>query len=110
MSVTNDYINFVLDQLAGWGNVQIKKMFGCAALYQDELAFGMIAHNMVYLKVNSSNIDKYLISGCTQLKPFDNNKTALSFFSVPNEIFEDADEFKKWAQESWSIQRKRYEI
>lgn len=110
MAITNDYVDYVLDQLDGWGNVHIKKMFGGAALYQEELAFGMIAHNRVYLKVDSSNIDKYEKAGCTQLKPFKNNKTVLSFYNVPDEIFEDADEFKKWAQESWNIQKQRHDI
>lgn len=110
MAVSNDFLEYVLDQLSGWGGVYTKRMFGGAALYQEELAFGMIARNMVYLKVDSTNIDKYLKAGCSQLKPFENNKTVLSFFNVPDEIFENADEFKKWAQESWSIQKKRYDI
>jgi DNA transformation protein len=110
MSITNDYVNYILDQLEGWGNVQVKRMFGGAALYQDELAFGMIAHNRVYLKVDNTNIDKYLKAGCSQLKPFENNKTVLSFYNIPTEVLENTDEFIEWSKESLEIQKKRNDI
>ncbi len=46
MAVSNDFISYVLDLLSDWGNVHIKRMFGGAALYQGELAFGMIAKDV----------------------------------------------------------------
>ncbi len=63
MAVSKDFIQFTLDQLSGWGNVQIKRMFGGVALYQNELAFAMIANDTVYLKVDDTNKDKYLQGG-----------------------------------------------
>jgi len=82
-------------------------MFGGAALYRDELAFGMIANDVVYLKVDDTNIDKYIKNGSSQLKPFKSNATVLSFYNVPPDVFEDADEFVEWAKESLAIQKKR---
>ncbi len=110
MAVSNDFIQFVLDQLSGWGNVQVKRMFGGAALYQEELAFAMIADDVVYLKVDDTNRYKFLEAGAKQLKPFKNNATVLSFYNVPPDIFEDADEFIKWAKESLEIQKMRNDI
>ena len=110
MAVSNDFIQFVLDQLSDWGNVHVKRMFGGAALYQDELAFGMIANDTVYLKVDDKTKDKYLQQGSIPLKPFKNNATVLSFYNVPPDIFEDAEEFTKWAKESLEIQKMRNDI
>ncbi|MGQ1788422.1 TfoX/Sxy family protein [Saccharicrinis sp. GN24d3] len=107
MAVSNDFIQYVLDQLSGWGNVQVKRMFGGAALYQEELAFGMIMNDEVYLKVDETNRAKFEETGSTQLKPFKNNKTVLSFYNVPPDVFEDADEFTEWAKESYTIQKNR---
>ncbi len=109
MAVSNDF-QFVLDQLSGWGNVQTKRMFGGAALYQGGLAFGMIANDTVFLKVDDKTKDKYIQQGSTPLKPFKNNATVLSFYNVPLDIFEDADEFVKWAKESLGIQKMRNDI
>ncbi|WP_310993962.1 TfoX/Sxy family protein [Aequorivita marina] len=107
MAVSNDFTQFVLDQLSGWGNVQVKRMFGGAALYQDDLAFSMIANDVVYLKVDETNKAKFIESGSVPLKPFKNNATVLSFYNVPAHIVEDADAFIRWAKESLEIQKKR---
>lgn len=107
MPVSNDFLQFVLDQLSGWGKVHVKRMFGGAALYYEELAFGMIMNDEVYLKVDESNQSKYIEAGSKQLKPFKSNKTVLSFYRVPPDVFEDADEFTKWATESFAIQKRR---
>lgn len=107
MAVTSDFIDFVLDQLSDWGNVQTKRMFGGAALYREELAFGLIADDVVYLKVDETNVNKYLQAGSIQLKPFKNHATVLSFYNIPPEVFEDSDEFITWAKESLAIQKKK---
>ena len=107
MAVSNDFIQYVLDLMSGWGNVQIKRMFGGAALYQEELAFGMIANDVVYLKVDETNRYKYLQEGSIQLKPFKNHATVLSFYNVPPDVFENSDELIKWTKESLAIQKKR---
>lgn len=110
MAVSNDFIQFVLDQLSGWGNVHVKRMFGGAAIYQGELAFGMIANDVVFLKVDDSNKDKFLQEGSLPLQPFKSNDTVLSFYNVPPNIFEDSYEFIKWAKESLEIQKMRNDI
>ncbi len=107
MAVSNDFLEYVLDQLSDWGNVHVKRMFGGAALYQDELAFGMIADDIVYLKVDDTNRNKYIQEGSLQLKPFKNNATVLSFYNVPPDIFEDSNQFIIWAKEALEIQKNR---
>lgn len=107
MAISKDYLDFILDQLSTWDNVYYKKMFGGAALYQGELAFAMIAFDEVFLKVDESNIDKYIKLGSTPLQPFKNNETVLSFYKVPADIVENSDEFIKWSKESLQIQIKR---
>ncbi|MBE0392851.1 TfoX/Sxy family protein [Flavobacterium sp. PL002] len=107
MAVSKDFTQFVLDQLSGWSNVHINKMFGCVALYQDDLAFGIIANDMVYLKVDDTNKAKFIESGSVPLKPFKSNATVLSFYSIPAIILEDSEAFIRWARESLEIQKKR---
>lgn len=107
MAVSKDFTQYVLDQLAGWGHVQTKRMFGGVALYQDELAFGMISKDVVFLKVDESNRGKYVLEDSCPLKPFENNAVVLSFYNVPPDVFEDSEEFVKWAKESLEIQKSR---
>lgn len=105
MAFNNDFLQFTLDQLSLWGGVSAKRMFGGAALYKDELAFGMIARDTLYLKVDETNREEYINAGAHQLTPFKNNATVLSFYSVSLEVLEDSDELITKAKQSLVIQK-----
>lgn len=107
MAVSKDFLNFVLDQLSSWDGIYTKRMFGGVALFQEGLAFAMIAFDTLYLKVDKSNIDKYIVQGSQPMKPFKSDEIVKSFYSVPPDVFENSDEFIKWAKESYEIQIKR---
>ena len=51
MAVSNDFLEYVLDQFSAWGEVTVRKMFGGAGLYRDGKMFGLVADNVAYLKV-----------------------------------------------------------
>ncbi len=107
MAVSKDFLEYVLDQLSEWGEVKIKRMFGGAGLYLDGLMFGLVANDVVYLKVDETNKDKYIKHGSSPLKPFASEATVLSFYNISVDVFEDAEKFIEWAEESLSIQKKR---
>ncbi|MGQ1788452.1 TfoX/Sxy family protein [Saccharicrinis sp. GN24d3] len=107
MAVSNDFLQYVLDQLSSGGNVHVNRMFGGAALYQEDLAFALIANDIFYLKVDNTNKEKYIVAGSTQLKPFKNNSTVLSFYNIPGDVLENSDKFVEWEKESLDIQKKR---
>ncbi len=107
MAVSDDFIEYILDQFSGWGEVYVQRMFGGVGLYRDGLMFGLVANNAAYLKVDETNKDKFLEAGSEPLKPFPNRPTLLSYFEIPPDVLEDRDELIKWAEESLSIQKKR---
>ncbi len=53
MPVSDDFLNYVVDQLSHWGSVSVRRMFGGAGLYRERRMFGLIADDVVYLKVES---------------------------------------------------------
>lgn len=107
MPVSNDFIDYVIDQLSDWGKVTVKRMFGGAGLYYDGLAFAMVSNDVVFLKVDETNKYKYIQQGSLPLKPFSSDVIVPSFYNVPDEIFEDSDQFVEWVGESFAIQKKR---
>ncbi|MGQ1910745.1 TfoX/Sxy family protein [Marinifilum sp. RC60d5] len=107
MPVSKDFLNYVLDQLSSWEGIYTKRMFGGVALYQDGLTFALIAYDVVYLKVDESNISKFIEQGSVPLKPFKSDGIVKSFYNVPPDVFEDPDEFILWAKESFEIQVKK---
>jgi len=104
MVVSKDFLGYVLDQFSAWGEVSARRMFGGAGLFRDGKMFGIVSDDVVYLKVDETNRDKFVEAGSAPFKPFPNRPTMLSFFEVPPDIFENPEELIKWSEASLAIQ------
>ena len=103
MAVTADFLRYVLDQLAGLGRVIPRRMFGGVGLYHEERFFGLIAGDTLYLKVNDSNRGDYEARGMRRFRPFpDKPYWSMTYYEVPADTLEDADECMAWARKSLS--------
>ncbi|BHH85326.1 TfoX/Sxy family protein [Desulforhopalus sp. 52FAK] len=107
MAVTKGFVDYVLDQLSKWGDVSVKRMFGGAGLYREEKMFALIADDVIYLKVDETNREKFVAAGSTPFKPFPQRPTIMSYYEVPAEVLEDPEELMEWAGESLFIQKRR---
>ena len=109
MSVSKDFLNYVLDQLSGWGEVSVRRMFGGAGLYRDGKMFGLIADDVAYLKVDDTNRADFLKAGCSPFIPYPGKTraTVMSYYEVPPEVLENRDELARWAERSLEIQEKQ---
>ena len=106
MSVSDDFLGYVLDQLGDWGGVGSRRMFGGAGLYRDGKMFGLIAEDVVYLKVDDSNRADFEAHDVGPFKPYPDKDTVMSFYEVPPDILEDPEAFTAWALKSLEIQKR----
>jgi DNA transformation protein and related proteins len=106
MPVSDEFLEYVLDQLSGWENVSARKMFGGAGLYRDGKMFGLIADDVAYLKVDDSNRQRFVQAGSSPFKPFPDKSTVMSYFEIPPDTLEKPEELIAWAQCSLAIQNK----
>ena len=100
MRVTDGFRAFVLEQLAGVKSVQARAMFGGVGLYADEVFFGILAADTVYLKVDDSNRGQYEAAGMTAFRPYADKPMTMSYYQVPAGVIEDGDELAAWARAS----------
>jgi DNA transformation protein len=104
MPVTDDYLQYVLEQLAGLGHVTPRRMFGGVGLYHEERIFGLIARDTLYFKVNDSNRRDYEVRGMDRFRPYPNKpQLSMTYFEVPADTLEDADECLAWARKSVAV-------
>ena len=104
MAVSSDYLAYVLDQLAGLGGVSSRRMFGGVGLYQDEFFFGLIADDVLYLRVDDSNRGDYAARGMAQFRPYaDRRHLSMNYYETPAAVLENADELVNWAQRSVAV-------
>lgn len=100
MRVTDGFRAFVLEQLAGVESVRARAMFGGVGLYAGDVFFGIIAADVLYLKVDDSNRKQYEAEGMAAFKPYAGQPTTMSYYQVPVRVLEDGDELTAWARAS----------
>lgn len=97
----NEYLEYVLEQLAGLQGLRSRRMFSGAGLYQDEVFFGLLFRDTLYFKVNDSNRPDYEARRMAQFKPYeDRPEVSFTYYEVPAEVLEDRDELAAWARRS----------
>lgn len=104
MSVSGDYLNYVLEQLAGLGDLTTRSMFGGVGLYHGELFFALIDDDTLYFKVDDSNRGDYQARGARPFRPYkDRPEVSLTYFEVPAEVMEERDDIVAWARHSVAV-------
>jgi DNA transformation protein and related proteins len=98
--------DFILDQLAGLDDIEARRMFGGYGLYQDEIFFGILHKGKLFFKIDDSTVDEYRKR---KMKPFRPNdrQTLKSYYQVPVEIIEDADQLGRWASRAIACQKRK---
>jgi DNA transformation protein and related proteins len=98
MPVSEEYLDYVVDQLACIGEVASKRMFGGVGLYHNELFFGLIAGDVLYFKVDDENRTMYDAAGSRPFQPYGDGSYSMGYYEVPVDVLEDVDQLKLWAK------------
>jgi len=103
MPVSPDYLDFLRDQLDAFGAFDIRRMFGGAGLFRDGLMFALVVDDVLYLKVDDRNRPDFEAAGMAPFSYDRKGKTAAlkSYYEVPPELPEDADELAAWARRAF---------
>ena len=109
MAISDEFVEYVLEQLSSWGEVSVRRMFGGAGLYRGGTMFAVIADDVAYLKVDDSNRDDFVRAGSAPFEPYpDKIKTTIrTYYEIPADVLEDPSELAKWAERSWLVAQKR---
>jgi DNA transformation protein len=101
VTVSADYLQYVLDQLALLGAVSSRRMFGGVGLYCEEFFFGLIDDDTLYLRVDDSNRSEYTARAAAPFRPYaDRPQLSMNYYATPAEVLENAGELANWARRS----------
>ena len=104
MAVSDEFLQYVIEQLAGVGRVAPRRMFGGVGLYSNERIFGLIFGDILYFKVNEVNRGDYEARGMNRFRPYaDKPLLSMTYYEVPADVLEDADECAVWARKSTAV-------
>jgi DNA transformation protein len=98
LAVSAGFKGLVLDNLRDIGDVTDRAMFGGIGLYCRGCFFGIIAADVLYLKVDDSSRDAYEQRGMNPFKPFPSRPASVNYFEVPPDVVESPLDLAQWAR------------
>jgi DNA transformation protein and related proteins len=106
LAVTAVFRQFVLDQLEELEEVTTRSMFGGVGLYSRGTFFGIIASDVLYLKVDDTTRPDYDREGMRPFRPYPHRRGSRTYYEVPVGVLESAGELVRWAQKAIAVTRR----
>lgn len=103
MRVSEGFKALVLDNLSGLGDVIARSMFGGVGLYCGGLFFGIIAADVMYLKVDAGNRTDFERAGMRPFTPYPDRGGTMQYYAVPLEVIECAPDLVEWSRRAVAV-------
>lgn len=106
--VVSEFVDYLRDVFAAFGQVNARKMFGGHGIYFDDCMFGLVADDTLYLKADEQNVHRFneLDLPAFEYTKSDGRPMKMSFFLAPESIYEDHEEAAEWATHAWEAAKR----
>ena len=112
--MADDYIEYLKELFADFGDIGARAMFGGHGLYHEGVIFGIVIDEAVYLKVDAETKADFEAAGCAPfIYDMKGKPLPMSYWSVPAEAMDSAQAMRPWAKRAYEaalrkpIKRKR---
>ena len=104
MAISEQFLEYILEQLQGLGRLTSRRMFSGAGLYSDGLFFGLLYKDRLYFKTDDSTRPEYEARGSEGFRPRPNtSRQSMRYYTVPADVLEDGQELVKWARQAVAV-------
>ena len=105
MAASREFIEFLTEQMAGFGPVSVRRMFSGAGVYRDDLIFALIVGDTLYFKTDEESRGPFEAEG---LGPFTystkkGEHKLTSYWRAPSRCFDDPDEMALWCRRAYDV-------
>ena len=101
----------IIEMFAWFGPVTVRRMFGGLGIYADGMMFALAAGGVIYLKADVETVPAFEREG---QGPFTyaakgGKRTVMSYWRLPDRLYDDADELADWARAALAVARRAKE-
>jgi len=108
MVASDNFAEFLREQLAPLGRVTMRRMFGKTGVFCDGLMFGMVTDDTLYFRVDDHN--RAAFKEAESFPPLNYEKKGrtidLSFWRAPERLWDEPDELVMWARTALAAARR----
>lgn len=99
MPQRSEFLEFVIGQMAGLGQIKARAMFGGHGLYCNGLFIAIIADEQLYFKADARSQPRFEACGLQRFRYQARGKTVqLTYYAAPTEVYDDAQAMTEWGQ------------
>lgn len=99
MPQRSEFLEFVIGQMAGLGQITARAMFGGHGLYCNDLFIAIIAGEQLYFKADAQSQPRFEARGLRRFEYQTRGKTVqLMYYEAPTEVYDDARAMTDWGQ------------
>lgn len=99
----SEFVEHLVEVFQQFGTVRARRMFGGYGVYHDDLMFGLVADDTLYLKADNQSAKLFEGKGLSRFEYVKNGKSMkMSYYLAPEEIFDDPDAATLWAQHAFA--------
>jgi DNA transformation protein and related proteins len=103
MAVGAEFIEFIKDQMSGFGPVAVRRMFGGAGVSYAGVTFAIIIDETLYLKEGATNAADFdaesLEHFCYSAR--NRRRVEMSYRRAPPRLMDDMDEMTVWCRKAY---------
>src|SRR6202140_3296494 len=108
MVASDSFAEFLRELLAPLGRITMRRMFGKTGVFCDGLMLGMVTDDTLYFRVDEHN--RAAFKEAQSFPPLNYEKKGctidLSFWRVPERLFDEPDELASWARAALAAARR----
>jgi DNA transformation protein len=108
MIASHDFAEFLQEQLAPLGRLALRRMFGMTGVFCDGVMLAVVTENTLYFRVDDENRETF--KEAQSYPPLNYRKRGatidLSFWRVPDRLYDEPDEFISWGRAALSAARR----
>ncbi|MFA7242935.1 MAG: TfoX/Sxy family protein [Sulfuricellaceae bacterium] len=99
MAKRTEFVEFVIEQMAPFGAIRVRAMFGGFGVYQDDLMFAIIIDDSLYFKADAATSGEFTAQGLNPFTYLSRGKTVtLQYYAAPPDVFESPEAMQKWGR------------
>jgi len=101
-STRNEFVDYVVELMAGWAAVTARKMFGGHGLYREGLMFALIVADELFFKTDEENVAQFERADSHPFVYQSRDRTVqLSYWSAPASSLDSPPEMCGWCQSAY---------
>ncbi|MDP1771194.1 MAG: TfoX/Sxy family protein [Methylobacter sp.] len=102
MSRSNEFVEFVIEQMTPVGRLRVRAMFGGYGIYLDDCFIAIIVDDRLYFKADSVTAGEFEAKGLSPFSYVARGKlVTMQYFEAPSEVFEESEAMRLWLQKAY---------